>query len=110
MPGRGGELVSQCLDGPATWAEGAAAEPREVLSGHSQPGGLLGIKDQLAGARRSLHWELISLFAGLAPQGLTSTLGVGITSLVNWEFIENWHWRRCVLRLKVIKQPRAPSL
>lgn len=110
MPGRQGELVSQCLDGPATWAEGAAAEPREVLSGHSQQGGLLGIKDQLAGARRSLHWDLISLFAGLAPQGLTSTLGVGITSLVSWEFIENWHWQRFVLRLKVIKQPRAPSL
>lgn len=37
-----GELLSQCLDGPATGAEGVTAEPREVLSVHSQPGGPLG--------------------------------------------------------------------
>ena len=36
--GKRGEQMSQCLDGPATWAAGAAAELREVLSGHSSQG------------------------------------------------------------------------
>ena len=41
MLGRRGELLSQCLDGPATWATGAS-ELREVLSGHSSQGAARG--------------------------------------------------------------------
>lgn len=91
MLGRRGELLSQCLDGPATWATGAASELRGGPLRTLQPGELLGVEDQLAGARRSPHWDLIRLFAGL--QDLTSMWGAGITSLLSWEFTENWHWQ-----------------
>ena len=72
MLGRRGELLSQCLVGPATWAAGAAAELREVLSGHYSQG--------TAGGQGPAGWGQITTLGPHQPLCRTPGLNIHVGS------------------------------